>query len=114
MRVGLLDKLAAGIGDMQLPELIDRDYEERLVELAVSGALDLERWAACGPRFFMAGLAVMLASEHGFDRRGLLELAERLHTGASETEVFQRWLVASPVKPSRFLPLVRASRRDAA
>ena len=33
-------------------------------------------WAWLGPRFFMAGLAVMLASLESQDRRGLLALAE--------------------------------------
>jgi hypothetical protein len=54
----------------------------------------------------MAGLAVMLASARGSDRRGLLALAERLHPGASEVAVFERWLERSPVRPTRFLSLL--------
>lgn len=94
-----------------MPASVDRQYEEKLIHLCVSRDLDGERWASCGPAFFMSGLAVMLASEHGFDRRGLLDLAERLHPGASEPEVFARWLDASPVRPSRFLPFVRERAR---
>jgi hypothetical protein len=59
----------------------------------------------------MAGLAVMLASAGNTDRRGVLDLAERLHPGASEVSVFTRWLDRSPLRPTRFLPLVDAARR---
>jgi hypothetical protein len=64
-----------------------------------------------GPRFFMAGLAVMLASAANVDRRLLLDLAEHLHPGASDVAVFNRWLERSPLRPARFLPLVDARRR---
>jgi hypothetical protein len=73
--------------------------------------LDRDRWAGMGPRFFMAGLAVMLASGMYGDRRRLLDLAERLHPGASEVAVFNRWLERSPLRPTRFLPLVDAARQ---
>ena len=53
----------------------------------------------------MAGLAVMLAGVDGFDRPGLLALAEVLHPGAGEPEVFSRWLQRSPLRPYRFLPI---------
>ena len=56
----------------------------------------------------MAGLAVMLASTAGRDRRGLLGLAEQLLPGASETVVFSRWLERSPLRPTRFLSLLSA------
>ena len=90
---------------------MDRDYEARLAQLCASRVLDPEQWASYGPRFFMAGVAVMLASVDGFDRRGLLALAEQLHSGASEPEVFGRWLSSTPLRPSRFLPLVVATDR---
>lgn len=93
---------------------IDRDYEELLVELAASRSLQVERWMNLGPHFFMAGLAVMLASVRELDRRGLLELAEKLHPGASEPEVFARWLAASPLRPARFLPMLDARLQHAA
>jgi len=35
-----------------------------------------------------------------------LALAERLHPGASEVAVFERWLERSPVRPTRFLSLL--------
>jgi hypothetical protein len=97
--------------DGHFPANLDRAYEDRLVELSVCGDLDPGRWAGMGPRFFMAGLAVMLASAVNGDRRRLLDLAEHLHPGASEVAVFNRWLERSPLRPTRFLPLVDAGRQ---
>ena len=94
--------------DDHYPTEISREYEDRLVELCVSGDLDPPRWMAAGPRFFMAGLAVMLAGERPFNRSGLLGLSEYLHPGASEVAVFDRWLRRTPLRPSRFLPLIDA------
>jgi hypothetical protein len=100
--------------DGHFPSNVDRDYEERLVELSVSGDSSPARWVAAGPRFFMAGLAVMLASVQKFDRRDLLALAERLHPGASEVAVFNQWLERSSVRPTRFLSLIDARISHAA
>jgi hypothetical protein len=100
--------------DGHFPTSVDRDYEERLVELGASGDLDPGRWAGMGPRFFMAGLAVMLASVRNRDRRGLLALAERLHPGASEVSVFNQWLERSSLRPTRFLSFVDARTAHAA
>lgn len=100
--------------DSHFPSTVDRDYEERLVELCTSRNTDPSRWAKCGPPFFMAGLAVMVASMSGFDRRALLACAENLHPGAGEPAVFQRWLDSSPVRPSRFLPMIAARVSHAA
>jgi hypothetical protein len=100
--------------DGHFPSSVNRDYEERLVELSVSGDLDHDRWVGMGPRFFMAGLAVVLASVRDRDRRGLLALAERIHPGASEVAVFNRWLESSPLRPTRFLSLVDAGTAHAA
>src|SRR5690349_4807333 len=92
-----LDALAAAVGarlavqgppvpasGRHLPESMNREYERQLLDLCASGTLDPDRWEQLGPRFFMAGLAVMLASTRDYDRRGLLALAEALHPGASE------------------------------
>lgn len=100
--------------DGHFPSRIDREYEARLLALAASGSLDPARWRATGPAFFMAGLAVVLASVSGSDRRGLLALAESLHPGSSHPDVFQAWLARSPLRPSRFLPMLRAELRRAA
>jgi DNA-binding phage protein len=94
--------------DGHFPVRIDREYEERLVELCASGDRSPIRWQSAGPRFFMAGLAVMLAGSERVDRPALLALAEELHPGATEVVVFSRWLERSPVRPSRFLPLIEA------
>lgn len=100
--------------DGHFPSSLDRGDEARLLKLAASGNLAYDAWSAAGPRFFMAGLAVMLAGEPGLDRRSLLALAERLHPGASEPSVFARWLERSPLRPSRFLPLLAMERKHAA
>lgn len=92
--------------DGHFPAEVDREYEERLLDLCASGDVEPGRWAGMGPRFFMAGLAVMVASVQGFGRRALLALAEQLHPGATEVPVFSRWLERSPVRPTRFLSLL--------
>ena len=109
LRLGVLDtQTPSTTPDGHFPAEVDRDYEERLVELGVSGNLDPDRWAGTGPRFFMAGVAVMLASTDGRDRRRLLALAEQLQPGASEPAVFNHWLERSPLRPTRFLSLLDA------
>lgn len=112
----VLDNGATGstTADGHFPATLDRDAEARLLALAASGNLTDEAWAAAGPRLFMAGLAVMLAGERGLDRRGLLALAERLHPGMTEPAVFTLWLDRSPLRPSRFLPLLEMERRHPA
>lgn len=123
-----LQALAAGVGaklviqsnfgpttpDGHFPAQIHRDAESRLLAFVASGSLEPDAWRAEGPAFFMAGVAVMLASERDNDRSRLLELAERLHPGASEPAVFGHWLQRSPLRPSRFLPMLAMERRLAA
>jgi hypothetical protein len=104
----------ATTSDGHFPTELSRDYEHQLLTLCASRQLDPAAWAAAGPAFFMAGLAVMLASNAGADRRGLLALAEALHPGASEVPVFARWLKRSPLRPSRFLPMLAMETRHAA
>jgi hypothetical protein len=122
-----LDRLARAVGahveiqsasnvgrspDGHFPEAVNRALEERLADLCARGETDPDRWTELGPPFFMAGVAVMLAGASGQDRSTLLALAERLHPGASEPPVFARWLERSPVRPSRFLPIVNAMARQ--
>ena len=122
---GLADAVGVSLGvlavapdettpDGHFPLRVDREYEERLVELCAMRAQDPAHWRTLGPRFFMAGLAVMLAGSERVDRHALLALAEQLHPGATEVAVFSRWLERSPVRPSRFLPLVEARAARAA
>ena len=99
--------------DGLFPAKLDRADEARLLALA-AGDTSPQAWAAAGPRFFMAGLAVMLASQRGQDRRNLLALAETLHPGASTPAAFNRWLQGSPLRPSRFLPMLDMERQRAA
>ena len=89
------------------PARLDRPLEEALLDLAASGNVDPAAWRARGPGFFMGGLAVMLASARGFERERYLRLAEALHPGVSNPEVFGTWLTQSPLRASRFLPMVR-------
>jgi hypothetical protein len=114
-KLTLLGEMPVAVAaDGHFPAGISRDYEQRLIELCASRSLQPDRWLALGPRFFMAGLAVMMASVTGHDRRGLLALAEQLHPGVSEPNVFARWLQSSPLRPSRFLPMLTAGNNRAA
>jgi hypothetical protein len=99
--------------DGRFPAQLNREFEERLLDLCASGDVDPERWRHHGPAFFMAGLAVMVASVPEFDRRSLLDLAEALHEGSSQVGAFSLWLEGSPVRPSRFLPMLEAGLRQA-
>lgn len=108
------DKAPQSTADGRFPAKLDRDYEEQLLDLCASGELEPARWRHYGPAFFMAGLAVMVASVPEFDRRSLLDLAEGLHAGSSQVGVFALWLERSPVRPSRFLPMLLAGLRRAA
>ena len=113
--IGIIDgPTFEATADGRFPSHIDRDYEETLADLCASGDVDPERWRRVGPSFFMAGLAVMIASVPEFDRRALLELAEQVHPGSSQVGVFALWLKDSPIRPSRFLPMTIANRRRAA
>lgn len=96
----------AAVGDGAL-QSFDRDYESSLLNLCASGSTDTDFWLAHGPAFFMAGLATLLAGSRGFDRRRYLYLAESLHLGVTTPEVFGLWLERSPVRPARFLPMLR-------
>jgi hypothetical protein len=91
----------------QMPESLDRDYEDALLDLCAARQLDANVWRAHGPSFFMGGLAVLLAGARGFDRERHLRLAETLHPGVSTPEVFGMWLKRSPISSSRFLPMAR-------
>lgn len=100
--------------DGHFPSELSRDYEQQLLALCASRTLNPAAWAGAGPAFFMAGLAVMLASNPDADRRGLLELAETLHLGVTELPVFATWLRRSPLRPSRFLPMLAMELKHAA
>lgn len=96
------------------PAVVDRRLEARLVDLLRSRSTCVENWREPGPSFFLAGLAVTVASVPGFDRRSYLDLAEALHPGASEPRVFARWLAETPLPPTRFLPMLQAQMGHAA
>lgn len=100
--------------DGHFPAKVDRDYEERLLALCALRSMNASEWAAVGPPFFMAGLAMMVASLDETDRRALIALAEQLHPGMSEPSVFAQWLARSPVRPSRFFPMLSMELKHAA
>lgn len=91
-----------------------RAREEELLDLCASGNQDAATWRQHGEGFFMGGLAAMLASVREFDRRRYLALAEELHPGVTQPEVFELWLQRSPVRPARFLPMLARWRTVAA
>lgn len=97
-----------------VPAKYGRQEEEALLDLCAEREPALERWRSAGPSFFMGGLAVMLASASGYDRSRYLDLAEALHPGITAPEVFSAWLAQSPVRPSRFLPMLEKWRAKAA
>jgi hypothetical protein len=89
------------------PKEFSRELEKRLQHLAASENMDPNEWLRHGSPFFMAGLAVLLASARGFDRCEYMKLAEDLYPGSSTTEVFSVWLENTPVRAARFLPMTR-------
>lgn len=89
-----------------------RREEERVVELCARGDFRLSRWLRAGDPRTLAGIAVMLASQEGFDRARMLALAERLDPGMSKPARFSRWLARSPVEAARFLPMLEARMRE--
>lgn len=96
------------------PAVVDRQLEARLVDVLRTGTTRPEDWRPLGPPFFLAGLAVTLASVPSLDRRTYLDLAETLHPGATVPRVFARWLADTPLPPSRFLPMLQAGLDRAA
>jgi hypothetical protein len=109
-----LDALASAAGFALVPARVGnaggklgRPEEEQLLDLCASRNTDVSTWQTYGDTFFMAGLAMMLASSRGFDRRRYLELAEALHPGMSVPEVFDLWLTRTRLNAGRFLSLVR-------
>ena len=96
------------------PAVVDRRLEASLVDLLRSRSTCVKSWRELGPSFFLAGLAVTVASVPGFDRRSYLDLAEALHPGASEPRVFARWLTETPLPPNRLLPMLQAQLGHAA
>ena len=92
-------------------EAWDRRAEERVAKLCASGDLRPSRWRRAGDARDLAGVATMLACEHGFDRPRLLALAEALYPGMSSGDEFSLWLAEGRVDPARFLPMVRAERQ---
>lgn len=89
------------------PQELSRDKEMELLALAASGDTAVETWQQHGPSFFVGGLAVLLACARGFDREKYMRLAEELHPGVTNPEVFAQWLESSPVRAARFLPMAR-------
>lgn len=86
-----------------------RLQEEAMLALCAS-APNLKTWRAAGTPRFMAGMALMLASVSGFDRKRYLTFAEKLDPSMLSVEAFEIWLKDNPYKPSRFLPMLQKLR----
>ncbi len=89
-----------------------RLVEERVLELCAKGDFRPSRWLRAGDPRQLAGVAVVLASQDGFDRPRMLALAERLRPGMSTPDGFDRWLTSSPIQAARFLPMLRARMQE--
>ena len=101
-------------GPGPFPDRFDREYEASILSICASGTLDTAAWRVLGPSFFMAGIAMLLASVRGFDRTSYLHLAEALHPGISHPDIFNGWLARSPLQPSRFIAMLRTQVEHAA
>jgi hypothetical protein len=98
--------------DGLMPAHFSREAEERLLALCARGDVEPAHWGALGPTFFVAGVANLVASANGLDPDGrFARLAETLHPGVRSVGAFSLWLTRSPIKPSRFLPMLRQLRR---
>ncbi len=107
----LLEIAAIARTEPGLPRHWTRQEEDALLDLCTSGNVDPEHWRSAGSPFFLGGVAVLLASARGFDRRTYLALGEALYRGISFLEVFQVWMERTPVRAARFLPMARARMR---
>jgi hypothetical protein len=96
--------------EREMPDAWDRDVERRYALLCASGSTDVARWLREEPRYFLAGLAMMMASSRDVDREAYLALATALCPAMLQAGEFEHWLSLTPAKPSRFLPMVRALR----
>lgn len=104
---------ALPVSKAAFPVTLGRDDEARLLALAARGPANAHAWASAGSPDFMAGLAVLLAGARGSERPRWLALAEQLQPGATDPDAFQAWLQRSPLRPSRFLPMLEATRHHA-
>ena len=119
--VGMRVTLAQQLPPKEMPGRWGREEEDAALTLCVkacrysAGAttvgrsnVDLAAWLGAGPRYFMAGLAVMVANLQCADRPTLMMLAEFLYPGVTDPDEFGRWLTQSPARPSRFLASLEA------
>ena len=104
-KIAVIPKIAEN--GAHFPQKLSRDMEIELLALAASGNTEIDTWKQHGPSFFVGGLAALLACGRGFDREKYMNLAEELHPGISNHEVFAKWLKSSPIRAARFLPMAR-------
>jgi len=109
LSIALRTDCGGSVGEeASFPASFTRETEERLLRLCALGDTTPERWRALGPGFFVAGVANLVASANGLDPDGrFARLAEALHPGVRSVPAFTHWLSRSPVRPGRFLPMLR-------
>jgi len=97
--------------DGLFPDGLDPDEEAKLIELVLSGNRNCADWLMHGPRFFMAGMAVLLAGLPQFEHQPLLELAEEIQPQSSDASLFRLWTQRCPLDRERFLARLERERR---
>ena len=100
--------LLVGQPERDMPGAWSRDAERKYALLCASTSTEVALWLREGPRYFLSGLAMMMANARGADREAYLALATALCPAMQDPAEFETWLSMTPAKPSRFLPMVRA------
>lgn len=89
----------------------DRDTEKAFVGFCAHFPPDAELWRQFGAPEFLAGVAVMLAGHHGFERSAYLALAEVLSPGSSTFEQYETWHRTYKPDFPRLFSMINRERR---
>jgi len=89
----------------------DRDAEKTFVGLCAHFPPEAALWRGLGDADFLAGIAVLLAGHHGFERAAYLALAESLSPGSSTRERHEAWHKAHRPGLPRLFSMVDRERR---
>lgn len=89
----------------------DRDAEKSFVDLCAHFPPDAALWKGLGGTEFLAGVAVLLAGHHGFERQAYLALAESLSPGSSTLGRHAAWHKAHRPDLPRLFSMIDRERR---